>query len=115
MPRSTAKQSRLSSAGIGHNQPPEPLLPDVFDGRLTVSVDETAAALGIGRDSVYLMLQRGDLTASKFGTRTVVHVASIRTLLAATKFRPPPRAKALARAAKARAKHQEQPTTGDAP
>jgi len=118
MSRATAKQSLSSSAAspdIGHNQPPEPLPPDVFDGRLTVSIDEAATALGVGRDTVYNMIQDGRLVASKFNTRTAVHVISIRTLLAATRFKPPPRARTLARAAKARAKDQEQPTTGDTP
>jgi hypothetical protein len=103
MPRSTAKQSLLASSvsiGPGHNQPPE-ALPDVFDGRLTISIDETAAALSIGRDAIYIMIGDGRLIASKFGVRTVVHVASIRRLLEATQVRFRPRARTLARARRA--------------
>ena len=66
-----------SSPGIGHNQPP----PDVFEGRLTMSIEETGTALGIKRDSVYALIQTGRLIASKFGARTVVHTSSIRQLL----------------------------------
>lgn len=112
MPRSTAKQSLLASStsiGPGHNQPPEPL-PDVFEGRLTISIDETAAALGIGRDTVYIMIADGRLIASKFGVRTVVHVASIRRLLEATQIRFRPRARTLARAARRSADAHPAPT-----
>jgi len=97
MARSMAKQSRLASAGIGYAEPP----PDMFDGRLTVGIDETATALGVGRDTVYIMLQDGRLIASKFGHRTVVHTSSIRQLLATTRLVLRPRARARARAAKA--------------
>ena len=100
MPRSTAKQSLLASS----SQPPE-TLPDVFGGRLTISIDETAAALGIGRDTVYVMIADGRLIASKFGVRTVVHVASIRCLLEATQVRFRPRARALARERRAADAH----------
>lgn len=104
MPRAIAKQSPSASPGIDHNQPP----PDVFDGRLTVGIDETAIALGVGRDTVYVMIQDGRLIASKFGARTVVHTASIRQLLTTTRLVLPPRARARARAAKA---HVQQSAT----
>jgi excisionase family DNA binding protein len=96
--------SSAAPPGIGHNQPPPA---DVFDGRLTVSIDETANALGVGRDTVYIMIQDGRLTASKFGARTVVHTNSIRQLLETTRLVLPPRARTKARAAKAPA----QPST----
>ena len=83
-----------SSPGIGHNQPP----PDVFEGRLTISIEETGTALGIKRDSVYALIQTGRLIASKFGARTVVHTSSIRQLLEETRLVLPPRARAKARA-----------------
>jgi excisionase family DNA binding protein len=86
---------RTINPGTGHNQPP----PDVFDGRLTVSIDETATALGVGRDTVYIMVQDGRLIASKFGARTVVHTNSIRQLLETTRLALPPRARARRRAA----------------
>ena len=63
---------------IGQDQQP---VDNVFNGRLTVSINDTAAALGVGRDTVYVMIQDGRLIASKFGARTVVHTSSIRQLL----------------------------------
>jgi excisionase family DNA binding protein len=100
-----AKQLLLSSAAEPSS------LPDAFDGRLTISIDETSAALGVGRDTVYVMIGDGRLVASKFGTRTVVHVASIRNLLAATRLVLPPRARVLQRGARASAAQQAKTVT----
>jgi hypothetical protein len=83
-----------ASPGIGHNHPPPdttglPSLP--FEGRLAVSISETCAALGVERDTVYRYFGTGDLTFSKLGRRTIVHVASIHRLLAKTVVAPRPR------------------------
>jgi excisionase family DNA binding protein len=91
----TTNLSSPRTPGIGHNQPPA-----LFDDRLTVSIDETAAALGVGRDTVYVMISDGRLVASKFGKRTVIHTASIRQLLERTRLVLRPRARTLARAAR---------------
>ena len=79
--------------GIGHNHPPPDtsLPPLPFEGRLGVSINETCAALGVERDTVYRYFGTGDLTFSKLGPRTIVHVASIHRLLAKTVVAPRPR------------------------
>jgi excisionase family DNA binding protein len=51
---------------------------------LGVSVDETALALGLNRDTVYHLIGAGRLVASKIGRRRVVHVSSIVRLLEET-------------------------------
>jgi excisionase family DNA binding protein len=63
-------------------------LPLPFDGRLGASVDETAAVLSTHRATVHRLIASGQLTASKVGWRTIVHVASIHRLLAKTVIKP---------------------------
>jgi excisionase family DNA binding protein len=62
-----------------------------FSGRLGASVNETAEALNIDRDTVYRLIADGQLTISKLGRRTIVHVESIRRLLVQTVVTPKPR------------------------
>ena len=65
--------------------------PTLFEGRLGCSIDETATALGVQRDTVYRFIAEGRLTISKLGRRTIVHVASIQQLLDETVIAPKPR------------------------
>jgi excisionase family DNA binding protein len=65
--------------------------PALFEGRLGCSIDETATALGVQRDTVYRLISDGRLTISKLGRRTIVHVASIQRLLDETVITPKPR------------------------
>jgi excisionase family DNA binding protein len=65
--------------------------PVLFEGRLGCSIDETATALGVQRDTVYRLIAEDRLTVSKLGRRTIVHVASIQRLLDETVIRPKPR------------------------
>ena len=62
-----------------------------FEGRLGTSINETATALGVQRDTVYRLIGDGMLTVSKLGRRTIVHVASVQRLLAETIVTPRPR------------------------
>jgi excisionase family DNA binding protein len=62
-----------------------------FEGRLGISIDETAIALGVQRDTVYRLIGDGKLTISKLGRRTIVHVASVQRLLVETVVTPKPR------------------------
>ena len=55
-----------------------------FEGRLGISIDETATALGVQRDTVYRLIGDGRLIVSKLGRRTIVHVTSVQRLLAET-------------------------------
>lgn len=52
--------------------------------RLTMTVDEAAAALGVGRGLAYEMVRQGRIPALRLGRRVVVPVAGLRTLLAAS-------------------------------
>jgi excisionase family DNA binding protein len=71
------------------HRPSAPSAP--FEGRLGISIDETAIALGVQRDTVYRLIGDGMLTVSKLGRRTIVHVASVQRLLAETVVTPKPR------------------------
>ena len=51
------------------------------DQRLTLTVDEVAKALGIGRNSAYEAIQRGEIPALRFGRRVVIPKAALEELL----------------------------------
>ncbi len=50
--------------------------------KLAASISETAAALGLGRTSIYAMIADGRLEAFKLGRRTLIRAESIRRLVA---------------------------------
>jgi hypothetical protein len=50
-------------------------------GRLTTTVPEAGALLGLGRDASYAAAARGELPTLKFGRRLVVPVAKLLALL----------------------------------
>lgn len=47
---------------------------DALDGRLTVSVEEAGAILGISRSAAYEATRRGELPSRRLGRRIVVPV-----------------------------------------
>jgi len=49
--------------------------------RLTLTADEVAEILGIGRSAVYESIRRGDLPALRFGRRIVVPREALLRLL----------------------------------
>ncbi len=49
--------------------------------RVTLSVPEAAQVLGIGRNSAYEAVRRGEIPVIKIGARLVVPVAGLRRLL----------------------------------
>ncbi len=51
--------------------------------RLTLTVDETAKCLGIGRNSAYEAIARGEIPVIKIGKRLLVPKAALDFLLAA--------------------------------
>ena len=54
-----------------------------MDGeKLTLTVDETAKCLGIGRNSAYEAIARGEIPVIKFGKRLLVPKAALEILLA---------------------------------
>ena len=51
--------------------------------KLTLTVDETAKCLGIGRNSAYEAIARGEIPVVKVGKRLLVPKAALEILLAA--------------------------------
>jgi len=51
--------------------------------KLTLTVDETAKCLGIGRNSAYEAIARGEIPVVKVGKRLLVPKAALEKLLAA--------------------------------
>ena len=51
--------------------------------RVTLSVAETAAALGVSRPTVYTLLHRQDFPAFRVGRRTLVSAEGLRAWVAA--------------------------------
>ncbi len=51
--------------------------------KLTLTVDETAKCLGIGRNSAYEAIARGEIPVVKIGKRLLVPKAALEILLAA--------------------------------
>jgi excisionase family DNA binding protein len=50
---------------------------------LTLSVSDTARALGLGRTSIYAMIKDNRLETVKFGRRTLITSASLRRFVEA--------------------------------
>ena len=50
--------------------------------KLTLTVDETAKCLGIGRNSAYEAIARGEIPVIRVGKRLLVPKAALETLLA---------------------------------
>src|SRR5215469_765335 len=73
---------KAMARSLSAQRPSTPSAP--FEGRLGISIDETATALGVQRDTVYRLIGDGRLIVSKLGRRTIVHVTSIQRLLAET-------------------------------
>jgi excisionase family DNA binding protein len=63
-------------------------LPRPFDGRLAASINETAEALNVDRDTIYRLVADGRLVMSKIGRRSIIHTASIQRLLQDTIVTP---------------------------
>lgn len=53
-----------------------------FPGRLGLSVEEFAAAVGISRTSAYLAAQRGEIPSKVIGRRRIIPIAALAAWLA---------------------------------
>ena len=56
------------------------------DDRLTLSVEETAKLIGIGRNSAYEAVARGEIPVIRVGKRLLVPKAQLEKLLAGETF-----------------------------
>jgi excisionase family DNA binding protein len=50
-----------------------------FPGRIAISVEEFADAIGISRTSAYLGVQRGEIPTKRIGRRLVVPLSALDT------------------------------------
>lgn len=57
------------------------MIPDSLRGRLTITVPEAGALLGINRDAAYAAVERGEIPALRLGRRICVPVAPLLKLL----------------------------------
>lgn len=48
---------------------------------ITVSINDAAKALGLGRSKIYQLIRSGDLNFVKIGRRSLITVTSIRELV----------------------------------
>ena len=48
---------------------------------ITVSINDAAKALGVGRSKIYQLIRSGDLNFVKIGRRSLITVTSIRELV----------------------------------
>jgi len=55
-----------------------------LDGRVTVTVEEAASLLGLGRSAAYVAVQRGEIPSRRLGRRLVVPVPALLEWLGAT-------------------------------
>lgn len=52
-----------------------------FSGRKLVSIKEAGTILGLGRSSIYRMIEDGRLTTKRIGRRNLVHMDTINAIL----------------------------------
>ena len=57
---------------------------DDIEARLTISIDETASLLGLGRTAAYEAARRGEIPSRKLGRRVIVPVPALLEWLGAT-------------------------------
>ena len=65
------------------------------------TVEDTSRVSGLGRSTIYNMLESGDLKAVKIGGRTIILMDSVRSMFAnAEPYRPDPKTRAATAARK---------------
>ncbi len=69
-----------------------PLTLDALDGRVTLTVEEVAGLLGLGRSAAYEAARRGEIPTRRLGRRVLVPVPALLSWLGATEHAPEPMA-----------------------
>jgi excisionase family DNA binding protein len=60
------------------------VVPDDWRDRTTLTVDETCPILGVGRNTLYASIKRGEVLALTLGHRLVIPVAPLRRQIGET-------------------------------
>ena len=68
-----AKHENLTSPALGSTRP----------AKLALSVPEAAEALGVSRSFLYVLMAKGEISARKIGTRTIIPLDELKAWLAA--------------------------------
>jgi hypothetical protein len=79
-------------AGIGHNNPPEPIVSVVPIEPILCTIPQAATIIGRGQSFIYEAIARKQIRAVKSDKRTLVFVDSLRAYaeaLPAAKIKPP--------------------------
>jgi len=61
-----------------------PLRLDELEGRITLTVEEVATILGLGRTAAYEAARRGEIPSRRLGRRVIVPVPALLTWLGMT-------------------------------
>ncbi|WP_271605667.1 helix-turn-helix domain-containing protein [Bradyrhizobium sp. CCBAU 11434] len=69
---------------LGHNKPPPGPLPGDIDGPATLTVEQVAELLQIGRNQAYEGVHSGQIPSIKIGRRYLVPTAALSRLLGQT-------------------------------
>ncbi len=67
-----------------HTTAPVPLTLDALDGRVTLTVEEAASLLGLGRSAAYEATRRGEIPTRRLGRRVLVPVPALLSWLGVT-------------------------------
>ncbi len=67
-----------------HTTAPVPLTLDALDGRVTLTVEEAASLLGLGRSAAYEAARRGEIPTRRLGRRVLVPVPALLNWLGVT-------------------------------
>ena len=62
---------------VGSLHAPRPLNLASLEDRVTLTVEETASLLGVGRSAAYEAVRRGDLPSRRLGRRLIVPVPAL--------------------------------------
>jgi len=58
-------------------QPIAPIVLDDLEHRITLTVEETASVLGLGRTATYEAVRRGQLPSRRLGRRIIIPVPAL--------------------------------------